>query len=143
MSPIVFNFYITAVMSSWRSVYEGEMCMFRTKKDFIMTGRKPATEGEDFPLLDSEYADDTGVLFDTRETLVVETPKLIQHFERFGMEIHLGNTITKKASKSQILFVAKPRVMYTNPDTYDGCDLSNLDLGNGLFIPIVSEWEVI
>ena len=67
-----------------------------------MTSRKPATEGEDFPLLDSEYADDTGVLFDTRETLVLETPKLIQHIECFGIEIHLGNTITKKASRSQI-----------------------------------------
>ena len=105
-----------------------------------MTGRKPTTEGEEFPLLNSEYADDAGVLFPTQHSLATETPKLIHHFERFGMEIHLGNTRTEKASKSEILFAAKPRIMYDDPDTYDGADLSNLDLGNGLFIPIVAEF---
>ena len=56
------------------------------------------------------------------------------------MEIHLGNTGTEKASKSEILFAVKPRIMYDDPDTYDGADLSDLDLGNGLFIPIVAEF---
>ena len=46
------------------------------------------------------------------------------------MEIQLGNTRTEKASKSEILFAAKPRIMYDDPDTYDGADLSNRDLGN-------------
>ena len=46
--------------------------------------------------------------------------------------------MTKKESKSEALFVAKPRALYENPDTYDGADLSDIDLGNGLYIPIVA-----
>ena len=82
-------------MSSWRKLYGSELCLFRSKEDLVMTGRKPTTADEEFPLLDSEYADDTGVLFPTRHSLATEIPKLIHHFERFGMEIHLGNSRTK------------------------------------------------
>ena len=54
------------------------------------------------------------------------------------MEIHQGNRVTKKDSKSEALFVAKLLGLYENPDTYDNADLSKIDLGNGLFIPIVA-----
>ena len=30
--------------------------------------------------------------------------------------------------------------MYDEPDTYNGADLSNLDLDNGLFIPTVAQF---
>ena len=89
-------------------------------------------------MLDSEYADDTGIVFDSRRDMVSETPIVIRHFRRFGMEIHQGNRVTKKDSKSEALFVAKPLALYENPDTYDNADLSDIDLGNGLFIPIVA-----
>ena len=138
LGPMLFNFFIAAVMSSWRSTYGGTLCLFRTRPDFAMTGRKPDSLGEEFALLDSEYADDTGIVFDSRIDLVAETPVVIRHFGRFGMEIHQGNRITKKESKSEALFVAKPRALYENPDTYDDADLSDIDLGNGLFIPIVA-----
>ena len=81
-------------------------------------------------LQDSEYADDTGIPFDSREDLETETPILINHFRRFGMEIHLGNRTTEKDSKSEILFVAKPQILYENLDTYDDAYLSDLDLEN-------------
>ena len=77
LGPILFNFYIAAIMSSWRKLHERELCLYRSKEDFVMTGRKPAAAGEEFPLLDSEYADDAGVLFPTRHSLATETPKLI------------------------------------------------------------------
>ena len=95
LGPILFNFYIAVIMSFWRKLYGSELCLFRSKEDFFMTSRKPTTADEEFPLLDSEYADGTGVLFPTRHSLATETPKLNYHFERFGMEIHLGNSRTK------------------------------------------------
>ena len=110
-----------------------------TKRDFILTGRNHQTQGEEFPLPDSEYADDTGVLFDSRDSLVRGIPFIIDHFRRFGMEIHVGNTESKKDSKSEILFVAKPAIMYTDPETYDGRDLSNVNLGSGVYIPVVDK----
>ena len=131
---------MVAVMTSWRSTSDQPNCVFLSRHDDVLTGRKHTTNGDKFVLDDSEYADDAGVLFPTRHSLATETPKLIHHFERFGMEIHLGNSRTEKASKSEILFAAKPRIMYDDPDTYDGADLSKLDLGNGLFIPIVAEF---
>ena len=138
LGPMLFNFFIAAVMSSWRSIYGGTLCLYRTQPDFVMTGRKTDAHGDEFALLDSEYADDTGIVFDSRKDLITETPIVIRHFGRFGMEIHQGNRITKKDSKSEALFVAKPLALYENPDTYDNADLSDIDLGNGLFIPIVA-----
>ena len=44
------------------------------KTDFIMTGRRVTTKGIDFLLGDSEYADDTAVLFNTRQELEMYTP---------------------------------------------------------------------
>ena len=96
LGPMLFIFYIAAVMSSWRSIYGGSLCIFRTRPDFVLTGRKHDACGEEFALQDSEYADDTGIPFDSREDLETETPILINHFRRFGMEIHLGNRTTEK-----------------------------------------------
>ena len=138
LGPMLFNFFIAAVMSSWRTVYGGTLCLFRTEPDFTMTGRKHDAQGEEYALLDSEYADDTAILYGSRHDLVTETPIVISHFRRFGMEIHQGNRALKKDSKSEALFVAKPHQLYDNPDTYDDADLSDIDLGNGYSIPIVS-----
>ena len=55
-----------------------------------MTGRNVAADGEDFDVADSEYADDTSVLYTSRDSLVISTPHMIQHFSRFGMDIHVG-----------------------------------------------------
>lgn len=123
-----------------RIVNEGPQCIFITKRDFVLTGRSYRARGDEFSLPDSGYADDTALLFVSRESAVVGIPRVIEHFSRFGMELHVGNTRTEKKSKSEILFVAKPASMYANPDTYDGADLSNVDLGNGLYIPIVSSF---
>ena len=34
LGPMLFNFFIAAVMSSWRTVYGGTLCLFRTEPDF-------------------------------------------------------------------------------------------------------------
>ena len=88
---------------------------------------------------DSEYADDTAVLFYTRQDLEDGVPKVSSHFAKWGMEVHSGSRATNpvKESKTEILFVAKPASLYADPLTFDGADLSDINLCDGCFIPIV------
>ena len=131
LGPILFVIFIAAVMITWRSAVDRPLCMFRSKEDFVLTGRRPQTKGTDFSFGDSEYADDTAVLFPTRESLEYYTPLLFKHFERFGMEVHTGDkNQPDKPSKTEVLFVAAPSTMYNDPSTYDGRDLSQIELGN-------------
>lgn len=140
LGPILFTFYVAAVMITWRMTFDGPLCLYRTKPDFVMTGRSYRAYGDEFALLDSEYADDTAVLFESRESLDVGVPQLIEHFARFGMEVHTGNTLLDKKSKSEILFCPKPLQLYHDPETHDNADVSPVDLGDGEFIPIVSKF---
>ena len=141
LGPTLFTFFMAAVMITWRMTYDGPLCLFRTKPDFILTGRSYRAYGEQFALGDSEYADDTAALFESRDSLESGVPQLINHFAHFGMEVHVGNTHEQKKSKSKsvILFCSKPLHLYGDRETYDNTNLSDIDLGNGDFIPIVSE----
>ena len=137
LGPILFTFFLAAVMITWRETFEGPVCMFRTKPDFVMTGRSHRAYGDEFEVPDSEYADDTAALFVSRESLDTNVPLLIGHFARFGMEVHTGNTRTEKDSKSEVLFCPKPLQLYADPETFDNANLDPIDLGEGIFIPIV------
>jgi len=67
------------------------MCAFRIKNDAKMTGRSHRAYGEElFIHHDSEYADDTALIFDSRNDPEEGIPLCMQHFARFGMEIHSG-----------------------------------------------------
>ena len=125
-----------AVMSVWHAIDTRQICIFYSKPDFILTGRSfRARGGTEFSLPDSQYADDTAVLFTSRESLEDTIHAFIAHFARFGLEIHVGKP--EKLSKTEILFVPAPANCYKDPKTYDNTDLSNVDLGNGEFFPIV------
>ena len=63
LGPPLFDFYIAAIMETWRTTSTYELPLFRTRPDYQMTGRRPNTSGEDFTVGDSEYADDTGSPF--------------------------------------------------------------------------------
>ena len=141
LGPILFVFYIAAIMIVWRKNYDGPKCIFWTKNDFVMTGRRINTKGEEFEFMDSEYADDTAIMFPCRDSLDKWLPKLYDVFEKFGMEIHSGS-IGKK-SKSEVLFVAAPDSVYCDPITYDGAKLDNVDLGEGRFVPIVDKFKYL
>jgi len=95
-------------MISWRSSHKRPMCLFHSKEDFILTGRKANSTGHPFTLEDSEYADDTAVLFESRESLEFSTPHLINHFSRFGMEVHTGDT--KQPEKPLMLLCQLMRI---------------------------------
>ena len=137
LGPILFTFFIAAVMITWREIFEGPVCIFRSKPDFKITGRSYRARGDEFSLSDSEYADDTAILFLSRASLDTGAPLLMIHFGRFGMEVHRGNTRLKKESKSEILFCPKPLHLYNDPETYDNADLSPVKLTDDEFIPIV------
>ena len=105
-----------------------------------MTGRKPTARGVEFSLQDSEYADDTAVVFDSRDDLETYTPLLIEHFERFGMQVHVGyRNEPNKPSKTEVLFVSAPPSQYVNPESYDSTNLNPIELGNGRFLPVVDK----
>ena len=140
LGPILFLFFIAAVMITWKKTYTGSFCVFRSKQDYTMTGRSYKARGDEFELADSEYADDTAVLFEDRTEAEVGVPHIINHFARFGMEVHQGDRHPKKGSKSEVLFCSKPLHLYEDRETLDNTDLSDIELGNGRFIPIVDEF---
>ena len=63
LGPVLFTIFMVGVMKSWREKYDRPVCMFRSAEDFKTTGRKPNANGESYCVDDSEYADDTAVLF--------------------------------------------------------------------------------
>ena len=137
LGPLLFIFYLASVMISWRNAYDRPVCIFHTKFDDVLTGRRYNTKRniEEFSLPDSEYADDTAVLFTSRESTETYVPLLLNHFIRFGLEIHVATD--EKPSKSEILFVAAPKRIYKNQSTYESCNLSNIVLPKGTHLPIV------
>ena len=141
LGPILFTFFIAAVMISWRTSFVRPLCMFRSKEDFKLTGRRPNAKGSKFPLEDSEYADDTAVLFESRQDLERFSPLLIDHFNRFGMEVHTGDeNHPEKPPKTEVLFVAAPKWSYTNPSSYDNQNLDHVTLNDGKFLPVVDKF---
>ena len=123
-SPDLFVIYIAAIMLTWRKSFDRPVCIFFTKNDFQLTGRRFNTVGSAF-----EVDDDTAILFETRDDLAVYSPLLITHFDKFGMEIHAGDyDNSNKPSKTEVLFVSKPPKSYTDPSTYDNADLTNIDI---------------
>ena len=138
LGPILFSMYIAAIMITWRQTRNHPQCIFRTKNDFVLTGRRPNTKGEDFVLGDSEYADDTAALFDSRESLITDAPVINTHFERFGMEIHAGlRSLRDKASKTEVLLVSNRN---TQPIE---CDHEDVDLNNEKFFPVVDKFTYL
>ena len=146
LGPILFILYIAAVMHTWRESDSRPMCIFRTKMDNVFSGRRHNTRGSDFPFPDSEYADDTAVMFVSRESLETGAPKLISHFEDWGLEVHMGLKRGDEVvidSKTEVLFVAAPARTYQSPADCDGADLSDIDLGQGKFLPIIESFKYL
>ena len=111
--------------------------------DVTLTGRSYRVYGEEFPLLDLEYADDTAVLFVSQEHLTKGVDSIMSHFTRFGMEVHSGKIKPREDSKSVILFVLKPPSMYKDSDNYDNADLSDVVVGENRYIPIVDSFTYL
>jgi len=92
-------------------------------------------------MMDSEYADDTGLVFGDRETAARMAPLVNKHFARWGMQVHEKPTDTKV--KTLVLFCAAPPSEYTNPPTFDNADLSGIVLPTGNVIPAVDRTKYL
>ena len=53
LGPILFLFFIAAVMITWKSTYHRSLCIFFSKPDFVMTGRSYRARGEEVTVADS------------------------------------------------------------------------------------------
>ena len=147
-------------MMIWKQRYDAAdppKCGFRTKQDFVIGSssrgnkrkrtlggaHRPFKDGvESFEISDSEYADDTAVLFPSREELAKWAPLLIKTFADFGMEVHVKQPGDTK-EKTIVLFVAVQGSEYNRfhadaggAATYGGTDLSDITLPCGGVIPV-------
>lgn len=143
LGPILFTFFICAVMCTWRIKFQVGPCIFYSKEDTRMTGRSYRARGESFPLLDSEYADDTAVLFSSRNDLIQGITSIIEHFSRFGTEIHTGILEPRENSKTEVLFCSKPPTMYASRETFDDADLSDIVINGNRYVPVVQQFTYL
>ena len=147
LGPGLFTFLIAAIMESWRSEHTYDLCAFRSRDDFTLTGRLPTASGDDFTVDDSEYADDTALPFTSRADVEEQTPEVMTHFGRWGMEVHAGiyapDGSVDKDSKSEILFCAARPHMYSDPSTFDSADLSDVQLPDSRFMRIVAKFKYL
>lgn len=153
LGPILFVMYMAAVSISWRKTHRYDLCVFRSKPDWVLSGRRFGTgkKSDEFAFSDSLYADDTAMLFCSREDVEVQCPKVNSHFGRWGMEVHARTYDSNKPAKSEVLFVAAPGIQYVDKETFsDECedgvvrprDLSPIDVGNGT-CPVVDRFKYL
>ena len=81
--------------------------------------------------MDSEYADDTAVLFTSRAELEKWTPSIVQTSKDMGMEVHIKQPGDKKEAKTVAMYMAVPGST--------GADLTEVKLPGGGVIPIVEK----
>ena len=172
LGPKLFTFFKAAVSESWKATSDYELATFRSRPDFVLTGRLHTTGGtsDEFSVADSEYADDTGEVFCSRADAQVQTPRLMHHYRRWGLDVHAGSVgppplpppplpasppppspsapppppplqpPKATTSKTELLFCAAPPHTYSNSATFDGADLSVLLLPGRCYMPVVSKF---
>ena len=141
LGPDLFIFFMAAVMKTWRSTHDYDLCTVRCNADFQLTGRRPTMKGDlDFGVGDSEYADDTAFAFTSREDCARMTPAVVKHFARWGMEVHVGTDT--KGSKSEVLFCAADPRCY-KPGGLPPPDLSPIKWDGGFYMPVVDKFKYL
>ena len=83
-SPVL----IAAVILTWKATNNATTCIFCIKNDAQLTERTYQARGKKVLQLDSEYADDTAILFDNCEDLTNGVHSIVTQFAQFGMEVH-------------------------------------------------------
>ena len=134
LGPILFNFYIAAILISWRATTCIVPCSFQTSRDFQLNGRNHLSNGEILLFRDSAYADDTAVAFTNRIETETGTNEIIQHFKKFGMTVHTGDA--NNPSKSEIVKFA------AQPDAYSSSQ-DKVSCPNNTFIPFATKFPYL
>ena len=106
----------------------------------MSTGSNTYTEFQ-FAVSESEYAIDTAIPFCNRADAEKYTPLLMEHFRRWGLQVHAGSYHPFKGSKTELLFCCRPLSTYQDPSTCDNTDMTDLILPNGRFVPVVTKFK--
>ena len=130
-------------MITWKATNNVTACIFYSKNDAKLTGPSYRARGEKVLLLDSEYADDTAILFDNREDLTNGVNRVVTHFTQFGMEVHTEKIEPRGELKTDILFCSKPCSTYNDRDSYDNADLSDIIVSHDRYKPIVYHFSYL
>ena len=67
----------------------------------------------------------------------------MDHFRRWGLEVHAGSYHPFKGSKTELLFCSRPLSTYQDPSTCDNTDMTDLILPNGRFVPVVTKFKYL
>ena len=92
----MFIIYMVAQTNTWKQKEDTSPCLFRSKQDSIITGRRHnIVRGvEELTMIESAYANDDAFLFPSREIAERDTPQMMKHCAEWGMEVHSGITKT-------------------------------------------------
>ena len=90
-SLVVFSppFFIAAVIITWNAKNTVRACILYSKNDPKLAGRWYRARGKKVLLLDSEYADDTAIIFNNQD-LTNGVNRKVTQFVQFRMEVHKG-----------------------------------------------------
>ena len=64
-------------------------------------------------------------------------------FYVYNKQENVHKYLNTTLSKSEILFVAAPEHTYEDSSTYDGADLTNVELGDGRYLPVVDIFKYL
>jgi hypothetical protein len=142
LGPDLFIFFMAVVMKTWRSSHNYDLCCIHTKADFQLTCRKHTNKGDEHNISDSEYADDTVFIFESRADCERMAPIMVKRFDRWGLEVPVGKEINKE-SKSEVLFCVADPICYSNRSSFDDTDLSPILWEGGFHIPIVIKFKYL
>ena len=121
--PSLFLFMIQAAVETMKwPVPKPE---FRTSKDSeVMGANSKRKRGiEKFHLWISLFADDCGLVFETREDLIKGANYLFHHLAKFGLQMHIGRN--GGASKTEAMYFPSKDQKYEDGDT------SNFNVDDG------------
>eukprot|EP00978_Attheya_sp_CCMP212_P004158 scaffold9027_cov61-Attheya_sp.AAC.6 len=99
-----------------------------------LTGQNPRAEGKMFDLFYFLYVDDGAMLFDSRNDLIAGTNLIMEHFARFGLEMHVGRGT--KASKTECLYFP------AFEKNYEMADTSNFEVMDG-FVQFTKQFKYL
>jgi hypothetical protein len=77
-------------LKTWRFFLSYNLCCINTRAYFQLTGHKHTDKDEESKIGDSEYADDTAFLSESRANCECQTPLIVKHFDRWGLQVHGG-----------------------------------------------------
>ena len=122
-SKIVQLLYMAAVHETWRSLLSYDLCIMRSKRGFHPHRRTEPQDGWQKSQWQTLYRIcsigqriicgwHAAIPFTSGLDAEIFTPLLMEHFRRWGLEVHAGSYSPHKDSKIEMLFCARPLWTY-------------------------------